>query len=248
MFKGYYTLTSGMLSQNKKLSVTSNNIVNATTPGFKRDYLVSTTFQDEILSRYGNETPYNASQLGGITMANVPSQVVTDYSQGGFEDTGGTYDFALNKPGFFQIQTADGVYYSRSGAFIVDDERYLSLPRVGRVLGEDGQPIQINDDIFSVDSMGTISSTTEVMGRIAVVDFPDYTQLRKVGEGLYEGGGQPTPVADSVSWKTLETSNVSMVKEMTDMITSQRAIQSSSQIVKIYDQMMAKATTDIGRV
>lgn len=248
MYKGYYTLTSGMLTQNKNLSVISNNITNVSTPGFKRDTLVPTTFQTEMLSRYGNQSPNNSTELGEITMANVPEEVVTDYSTGGFEDTGNIYDFSLSRDGFFQVQGENGVVYTRNGAFIVDNERYLTLPRVGRVLGENG-PIQLNTDTFQVDSMGIITDGDQVIDRLAIVDFEDYTQLRKAGEGIFEGGGEPIPVEeDAVRWQSLENSNVSMLQEMTNMITSQRAIQSAAQLLKIYDQIMAKSTTDIGRV
>ena len=52
----------------------------------------------------------------------------------------------------------------------------------------------------------------------------------------------------AVIWKTLERSNADMVDEMTSMITSQRALQSAAQMLKMYDQVMNKSANDIGRM
>ena len=186
------------------------------------------------------------------------------YEQGGFEETDGIFDVALSGEGFFVINTANGPAYTRNGSFRVDDEGYLALNNLGRVLGTDGQPIQIVNENFTINSRGVISvvetqgddedggeseTTVREMGTLQVVDFEDYEQLHKEDYGLYTTNQEARNVENpSVLWKILERSNVDMMEEMTSMITSQRALQSAAQVLKMYDQMLSKAVTDVGRL
>ena len=177
---------------------------------------------------------------------------ITDHTQGIFDPTDMNMDFALVGPGFFQVQTQDGVMYTRNGAFVMDDEGYIALHHAGRVLGEDNQPIYIGtDDIQAMDD-GTILAAdgNTILGKFGIVDFEDYNGIQKSKrEGLFTTvGGQPVPTDTPIEWKTLERSNVDMVKEMTDMMASQRALQSAAQVLRMYDQLLGKATTEIGRV
>lgn len=252
MFKGYYTLTSGMLCQNRNLNIIGNNLTNVSTPGFKKDTFLASTFQEEVFSRIGNKDKTNPTALGTAqSMITTPQMTVTDYSTGAYQETGVSLDFAIADKGFFQIQTLDGgTVYTRNGSFIIDDEGYLALPRVGRVMGENG-PILLNTDDISVDQAGMIfKDGVALVDTLEIVNFDDYTQLQKTGEGVYQNNGQEagTTVTGAVLWKSLERSNVNAIEEMTNMMTSQRAIQSASQILKMYDQLAAKATTEIGRV
>ena len=162
------------------------------------------------------------------------------------------------------INTANGPAYTRNGSFRVDDEGYLALNNLGRVLGTDGQPIQIDNENFTINSRGVISvvetqgddedggeseTTVREMGTLQVVDFEDYEQLHKEDYGLYTTNQEARNVENpSVLWKILERSNVDMMEEMTSMITSQRALQSAAQVLKMYDQMLSKAVTDVGRL
>ena len=88
-------------------------------------------------------------------------------------------------------------------------------------------------------------------GRLKVVDFADYGQLRKEENGLFSSGAAPRDITDGstvVQWQSLERSNVDMVEEMTAMMSSQRALQSAAQALKMYDQVMSKAASDVGRL
>ena len=187
-----------------------------------------------------------------------------NYEQGSFDVTDGIFDFALADRGFFCIDTPMGVRYTRNGSFAVDSEGYLSLNGMGRVQGTDGQPIRIDNENFTVDGRGTIrvtetsggggedeETTTETreMGTLRVVDFEDYEQLHKEDYGLYSTGQGAQDVENpSIVWQSLEKSNVDMVEEMVSMMTSQRALQSAAQVLKMYDQVMNKAATDVGRL
>lgn len=264
MYQGFYNLTSGMLTQNRNLNVISNNMVNLQTPGYKRDKMVSTTFQEEMLYRTGKRYKENPEPLATTSKIRTADRTYVSYEQGGFEETDGIFDVALSGEGFFVINTANGPAYTRNGSFPVDDEGYLALNNLGRVLGTDGQPIQIDNENFTINSRGVISvvetqgddedggeseTTVREMGTLQVVDFEDYEQLHKEDYGLYTTNQEARNVENpSVLWKILERSNVDMMEEMTSMITSQRALQSAAQVLKMYDQMLSKAVTDVGRL
>lgn len=248
MVKGFYNLTSSMLTQNRNLDVVSNNIVNVSTPGFKKDTMTSTTFKEQMLARTGNTDRSNITNLNDTSMIVTAQETITDFSQGGFEETGNMLNVALSKDGFFEIQTQKGNVYTRNGAFITDEEGYVSLPGVGRVMGTSGEPIQITTEDVMIDASGAISDANgNYIDSIRVVNFENYNQVNKDVNGNITGGN-PVEVDGGIIQGAVERSNVSMVDEMSLMMRSQRAIQSASQILKMYDKMMEKSTTEIGRV
>ncbi len=251
MFKGFYNLTSGMLSQTRNLDVISNNMGNISTPGYKADTYVDTTFREMMFSRVGNRDKTATQEIGRQTMAVVPSMIYTDYTHVSPEETGQPLDFAINGEGFFQVRGADGNYFTRGGAFIVDNEGFLTLPSHGHVLDRNGQPLYLGTDDIQVDTEGNIfRGDGTLAGRLGVFDFAEEYQdtLAHAGEGVYTSQAPAQPVDSPIQWKMLENSNVDMVREMTRMLSSQRALQSAAQVLKIYDQLMTKATTDVGRV
>lgn len=260
MFHGFYNLTSGILTQNRNLDVISNNMVNVSTPGYKSDKMTMTTFQEEMRVRTGNRGQSDPAQLAAMSMIKTPLQTVTRYDQGAFEETENNLDFALAVPGFFVIQGNAGPLYTRNGSFTVDEEGFLSLPGVGRVQG-DGGPIQLGTDQIRVDSQGNIfeihasegeeedEETETLAGRLQVVDFADYNQLNRVTDGCFTTGAAATAVEErSILWKNLERSNVDPMEEMTSMMSSQRSMQSAAQMLKMYDQLMGRIVSDIGKV
>ena len=243
MFKGVYDLTSGMLSQTRNLDVIANNISNVSTSGYKTETYLDSTFRELMFSRVGNRDKTDANEIGTQTMALLPSAVETDYTQGVLEETGQILDFAINGNGFFQVQGQDGNVLTRNGSFILDEEGYLAAPSQGRVLGTNAFTADASGNLFLEN--GTLA------GRIGVFDVPggDYQQaLQKQGEGTYVANGQVQAVNTPIQWKYVENANVDAVREMTRMMSSQRALQSASQILKIYNQLMGKAVSDVGRV
>lgn len=240
MFQGFYNLASNLIVQNRNMNIISNNMANISTPGFKSDQLIQGTFRDEMLYRYenGSSTP-----IGVTSRINTAEEKVVDYTQGTLRQTDRKLDFGLHGRGFFAVQSGDETVYTRNGSFNIDDEGYLTIQRLGRVLGENG-PIQVNTEDIFVNEQGYVLNANgyEVYGRINVVDFADYAQLQKAAGGAFRTEAQPQ-AADLVQVKQgfLESSNVSMVKEMTDMMSGQRGLQSSAQLLKMYDQLSGKA-------
>lgn len=249
MYKGFYNLASGVLTHQRNLDVIANNMVNVSTPGFKQDRYTATTFDEVIYSRVGNKDS-EGTEIGGQSYIRATSDIVTDFTEGTIEPTGLTLDFAINGKGFFAVQDADGaVFYTRGGNFSLDDDGYLCLPGYGRILGSDGEPLALNTDQITADSQGVISDgygTT--LGQIGVYTFADNAALERDERGFFVGEGAELSAEPSVLNGYVERSNTDIVKQMTDMITYQRSLQSATQVMKMYDSLMNQATTEIGRM
>lgn len=251
MTKGFYNLTSGMLSQSRRLDVVSNNMTNLATPGYKSELYTDSTFQEVMMSLVGNKEKSGAQEIGTESYILAPSELYVDYAQGVLEETGLVLDFAIEGDGFFAIQTEDGVEYTRNGSFSLDVEGYLVLPDHGQVLGADGQPIQLTTDDIRADGTGRIYTQDGgyYLGQLGVFSFADNAQLVKNPSGLFGDNGQAAaPAAAQIHWKWVEGSNVDMIEEMSTMITAERALQSAAQILKLYDELLTKATTEVGRM
>lgn len=248
MFKGFYNLTSGMVTQQQHLNVVGNNMVNISTAGFKESRYAATTFDDVMYARVGNKEKIY-TDIGRQSYIRANSEIKVLFDQGIPEPTGIPLDFAIMGEGFFAVQTEDGVAYTRAGNFSLDDEGYLCFPGVGRVLDPEGQTIQLNTDKLAVDEQGNISTEEgNFLGQLGVYTFPDMEQVEYDDRGMFTGQGAQASAAPTVYWKYLERSNVDMIRQMTEMLTCQRSLQSAAQVTKMYDELMGHSASDIGRM
>lgn len=250
MFKGFYNLTSAMLTQQRNINVVGNNIVNVSTAGFKQDRYTATTFDDVMYSRVGNRVK-DYEDIGRQSYIRANSMIYTDYTEGIPEPTDIPLDFAIHGDGFFAVQTEnDGIYYTRMGTFSLDDEGGLWLSDVGRVLDNNGAPIILGTDKIEADSQGNIfRADGGYLATLGVYTFEDNADLRHNAQGFFVGdGAQAANEGHTIYWKYIERSNTDMVQQMTEMMTCQRAFQSAGTVSKIYDQVMTRAATEIGRL
>ena len=189
MTKGFYNLTSAMLTQGRYLDVISNNMSNVATAGFKTDRFTYSTFQEVMWKLVGNKDKEEYKELGNQSWITAPSRLYTDYSQGALEETGQPLDFAIEGEGFFGIETEEGRALTRNGNFSLDDQGYLCLPGQGRVLGANGNPIQLMTDRIATDSSGGIyTENGGFLGRIGVFMVNDPVEsLDKDAHGLFTG-------------------------------------------------------------
>ena len=272
MVKGFYNLTSAMLTHGRHLDVISNNLANAATAGFKSDRFTGSTFENVMWELVGNKTK-NYQEIGEQSWISAPSQLYTDYTQGSLDNTVLPLDFAINGPGYFAIQTGTaeeggegennaanlpedwpsvrrGIVYTRAGSFSLDNEGYLTLPNQGRVLSQTLEPIRVVTDQFTTDGYGGLFTRTGgFLGRIGVFTFEDEeAMLEKDDYGMFvaqeEGQAAATPILNG--W--VERSNIDWVKEMTEMISTQRVYQSAAEAIKIYDNVLTRVTQEVGRM
>ena len=224
MIKGFYNLTSGMLSQGRRLDVVANNMTNISTAGYKAEHYTDRTFDEVMVTRIGNKikTPYETLETYQSHIL-APDELYTDFSQSSFEETNLPLDFAIQGEGFFAIETVDGVAYTRAGSFTLDNEGYLCLSELGRVLDREGNPIQLPTDKLEVDKQGNISSKTgDYLASLGVYMFEDNNALERTPYGLFTGEGAQINENAVIHHKWVERSNVNLVKEITDGMVASR--------------------------
>lgn len=249
MSRGFYALTSGMLTQQRKIDISSNNIANMNTPGYKKEQAVTTTFGELFIHKYKQNGIYNeATPINNVSLIRTMEENNTYHSQGTLEETGRSLDFAIIGPGFFAVDNGGQVQYTRNGSFNIDNEGYLVLEGSGRVQGEYGE-IYLGTDRFGFVEDGSIVVDDEVVDRIAVYDFADYNALNKYGPGMYVADEIPELIDyPRVVNQTIERSNVNMTEEFAEILASQRSLQTASQAFKIYDMINEKSVTEIGKI
>ena len=264
MVKGLYTAHSGMINEQKRLDVLSNNLANADTNGYKKEGTTSQTFADELAIRI-KDTSYNkrAKGLGTMSMGVHIGETYTDYSQGNYKVTDNQTDFAINGNGFFAVSFTDkmgntSVKYTRDGAFTINTQGYLVTKDGDFVLNQNGATntdpnarIQVDPTkMIIVKTDGSIYQDEVLVGQIGITDFEDYNYLAKYGENLYDltEGGTLIPADALIDQGYIETSNVNIISEMVNMITITRAYQAGQKVMNSIDQSLDKAVNQVGRV
>ena len=251
MMKGFYNLTSGMASQQNRLNVVANNMTNISTAGYKAEHYTDRTFDEVMVTRLGNKikSPYQTMETYQSHIL-APDHLYTDFIQGSLEETNLPLDFAIEGEGFFAIDTGNGVAYTRAGSFTLDNEGYLCLSELGRVLDREGNPIQLPTDKIEADAVGNLYTKggNDYMGTLGGYMFEDNQALERTPYGLFTGQGAQLNEDVVIHHKQVERSNVNMIKEMVNMMTTQRALQSAAQMSKIYDQVITRIVSEIGRL
>jgi len=251
MVRGFYNLTSGMLSQGRRLDVIANNMTNISTAGYKAEQYTDRTFDEVMVSRIGNKLkrPYQTMETYQSHIL-APDHLYTDFGQSSFEETNLPLDFAIQGEGFFAIRMADGsTGYTRAGSFTLDNEGYLCLSELGQVLDPEGNLIQLPTDKLDADKQGNLYTMEGgYLGTLGVFQFEDNQALERNPYGLFVGEGAQVNEDVVIRHKMVERSNVDMVKEMVSMMSTQRALQSAAQMSKIYDQVLQKAVNNIGQM
>ncbi|MCL1804944.1 MAG: flagellar hook basal-body protein [Clostridiales bacterium] len=250
MHSGFYAIASGLLAQQRNLDVIGNNLVNADTPGFRAERMVFTTFQHELMIR---KEAWSRTFIGIASPITLVDDVVTLQHSGLYQDTGFPFDIAIDGPGFFVVQgSGEQPFLTRGGQFNMDVEGFLILPGVGRVLGQDGKPIQVKNAEFTVLPDGTINNEAgRRVGVLAVVMPPDVEQLNRMNNGMYQmEEGVLTEAAEGyrLVQGVVEKSNVDYNREMTTFIEAQRAFQSCSSALQMYDSLNRRAAAAIASV
>jgi len=251
MFNGFYTAASGMLMQQRTLNTISNNLVNQETPGYRAERVISTTFEQEMLTRIEKG---NTARIGAGSPIRILSEVTTDFEAGVIIESDNPYDIAINGEGFFCIQGQENIYLTRNGSFSVDAEGYLVLSNYGRVLGQNG-PIYVGGRDFTVAADGTLIGQDGLIGESIRIVVPGQQELlEKAANGLYlydenndAYAGQPftMPEATTLIQFAVEKSNVEFNRELSMLMEAQRNFQACSQILKGMDQINQKAATQI---
>ncbi|MBK9548832.1 MAG: flagellar basal-body rod protein FlgG [Gemmatimonadetes bacterium] len=252
MNPGMRTSASGMIAQQKMVDVIANNLANVNTTAFKRS---RASFEDLLYETVqGPRSPNGEAVIGAMQIGHgVRLAAVTRIDgQGGPEMTGRPLDLTIEGEGFFQVETADGgIAYTRDGSFTLSESGqlltqggYALVP--GIVIPPDATVVTISGNGMVSVSVGKDAQTVE-LGRIELARFANTTGLLSAGGNLYTessaSGAPMTGMPDEngfgrILQGSLESSNVEVVQEMTDMIAAQRAYEINARAIRAAEDMM----------
>lgn len=261
MVRGLYTAWTGMINEQKRLDVISNNMANADTTGFKKQGVTSQSFDDELTVRIHDNNTTNSLKhaVGYMNLGTKIGETYHDFSQGSLRETGNTYDLALSGDGFFAIQTTDkqgvtSVKYTRDGSFTVTADEYLVTKDGDYVLDRNGNRIQIpgaqTASNVSIDQDGNILVDGQNVATLQIVSFENPQALLLYGENMYDAtAAAGLRESDAVVHQGyLEMSNTNVIKEMVEMITITRAYEAGQKMIQTVDSTLEKSVNQIGKV
>jgi flagellar basal-body rod protein FlgF len=222
---GLYIAASGMVAEQVRQDQLSNNLANASTPGYKPDDTPQHSFGDVLLAN-----SEGGPAIGSVNEGVALGKTYTDTTPGSMQETGEPLDFALVGSGFFAVRTAQGVRYTRDGQFTSSSTGVLTDSSGNPVLGQSGAPVKLGRN-------GSVAASA-----LGIFEVPGAV---KQGENLYTG--TPTGKASAtVRQGSLEGSGVDPAKAMIDMITSLRSFQSGQQAIQAIGQTLQEAASQVG--
>ena len=246
MLRGLYTSYTGMLNEQYRMDIMSNNLANADTTGFK-----SQAYSEVMAVKIKDltENPNTPRRLGNMSLGVKIGETYTDFSQGSLRDTGNTYDIALGGSGFFNIEFTSksgetSTKYTRDGGFTITKEGYLVTKDGDYVLGENGR-IQLSTTAGTTvfDRNGDIYQDDRLVASLKISDFEDTNYLTHYGETMWdvkEGAVETEAEDPDVRQGYLEMSNANVVKEMVNMITISRQYESNQKMLTTFDETLEK--------
>lgn len=254
MTPALWAAKTGLDAQQTRMAVTSNNLANVSTSGYKKSRGVFEDLIYQNVKQVGASTSQDTQAPSGLSIGTGVRVVATEkiFTQGGLNQTGNSLDLAVQGRGFFQILLPDGTLgYTRDGSFqlnsqgqMVTSSGYVLQP--GITIPSGAQTISIGSDgVISVSVAGQ-SAPTQV-GSLQLTDFVNPAGLQPRGENLFvesaaSGTAQTgTPGLNglgNLAQGALEGSNVNVVEELVSMIETQRAYEMNSKAIATADKML----------
>lgn len=261
MHPALYVSKTGLSAQDTALATTSNNLANVNTTGFKRDRAVFQDLLYQIERQPGGLSSQDSELPSGLQLGTGVRVVGTakEFSQGSLQVTEQPLDMAINGRGFLQVLLPDGtISYTRDGQFQLNSN--------GDIVTANGHPLEPaitvpdNTASITIGTDGTVTSLVRgdtaptTIGNITTVDFINPQGLEAIGNNLFRetgSSGDPqegTPGLDglgTLEQGMVESSNVEVVEELVNMITTQRAYEMNSKVVSTADQMLQYISQNI---
>lgn len=252
---------TGLDAQQTRMSVTSHNLANVSTTGFKKGRAVFEDLLYQNVRQVGGSTSQDTVAPTGLSLGTGVRVVATEkqYSQGNMQQTGNSLDVAVNGRGFFQLLLPDGTMgYTRDGDFEVNPQGELVTSSGYRVqpgitIPDGVQSITIGKDGVVTAQVAGDSQPTQI-GTLQLVDFINPAGLQPKGENiLVESGASGAPQTGTpglnglgvIEQGSLEASNVNVVEELVNMIETQRAYEMNSKAISTTDQMLSYLTNQL---
>lgn len=235
-----------MDASTQRMAVTSNNLANINTVGYKKDITIIGSFKNQL-----------ANNINSIYNPEIPGEVkaITDFSSGNFRFTNDKLNMAIEGEGFFKIQLENGtIVYTRKGTFKLDTRNRLIAGDNQLVMGKNG-PIILSDSEFIVNVQGVIYDKEGIeVNELSIVNFKKPYPLEKIGNSLFTKTNEDVseiPADVLIKQMYVEESNVDELSSMIEMINlleSMRQYESNQKIVQLQDQATGQLLSQIGRI
>ncbi len=225
MSDAVFTAYEALEARMKMVDIIANNLANAQTTGFKRDF-------GQVLEE------------ATATETNIEVYSLVDLAPGELVTTGNELDAAIDGPGFFVVETDNGTRYTRNGSFSVNADGELVLKDGLRVLSDADMPVFVGTGKVSIQDGGDVLVDGNVVSTLRIVDFNDPKYLRKEGMFRFEWTGAALDVADVLEPRVksghLEKSNVKPISEMVELMGAYREFESVAQTLRSVTTEMDK--------
>ena len=241
MAGGTYSALSGLRTRLAQLDRIASDIANAGTAGYKTERVPT------VESR---RPDFGQVLQTAIDVAAAPGLV--DFRDGSIQTTNRDLDVALEGRGFFEIDTAEGVRYTRNGQFSRRPDGTLVTADGAIVRGDTGTAITVGQGAISFEPDGSVRAGGVLAGKLKVVDFGDYVGLRREEGGRFraEAGSTPVdaPATSRVRGGALEASNVQLPERMVQLTEVSRAFEALQRgITTLMNDVDGRAISELGR-
>jgi len=237
-----YQAAAAMNAHARWQDMIAQNLASASVPGYRKHDI---SFQAVQAGTIPGSTPNPVYVPAGMDSIN--------FSQGALRPTNGPTDFALQGPGFFEVQLPNGSHaFTRDGEFQFDAQGQLVTKQGYLVISAAG-PLQMdhnNASPMSVSATGEVSQAGVAKGRLRMVEFNDPSKLTAIGEGLFLADQPGALAADSTSTQVrqgyLEVANTTPTGEMANLITSLRMFESNQKVMQVQDDRLGRVISELG--
>ncbi len=254
MHAALYVSKTGLAAQDMQLTTISNNLANASTVGFKRDRAVFEDLLYQIQRQPGAQTTEETQLPSGLQLGTGVRVVGTQkqFTAGSLQVTQQALDVAIDGRGFLQISQPDGtIAYTRAGQLHLNGQG--QIVNASGLLLEPNITVPDNAENVTIGTDGIVNAfipgepAAAILGNIQTVDFVNPGGLQSIGGNLFlETASSGNPITGTpgenglgeIKQGMLENSNVDIVEEMVNMITTQRAYEMNSKVVSTADQML----------
>jgi flagellar basal-body rod protein FlgF len=264
MLRGIYSAASGMLANQTKMDVIAQNLANVNTPGYKRETTISQSFQSLLVERINDrpepgQVDNTPTFVGPMGLGTFIANTATRLTAGPLQATGNPLDVAIRGDGFFVVQTANGLRYTRQGNFQQSADGRLVTVDGLPVLLQDGTPAQAAPgEVLSIGRSGEVKAGDRVLGQLQIAASTQLGPVTKEGAGLWrvaDGGETAMVVGDGEAGAGyqlevgfIEQSNVNPITEMVEMIATMRAYEAAQRTIQTQDETLRRAVNDVGRI
>jgi flagellar basal-body rod protein FlgF len=245
MDSGYYAAMTGLVARTQALDTAAGNLANAQTPGYRaeREFFRSVLLGPDALDSQLGRTVNNFGLLGGDRL---------DMSQGALTATGNPLDLAIDGEGFFQVESPNGLRYTRDGGFHRSQNGQLVTQAGEPVLSDGSKPIQLPPGDVAVGADGVVSVAGGVVARVGVFTFPAAARLTPEGANRYVAPKGSTAVLSTkgaVHQGAIEAANQDVIQGSLDLIVMQRQAEMMQKALTIFHTEFNKtASEDLPRV